>query len=43
MLGQLVLMESERLVPKSMCEGYRKPTTAVLPVKAPATRSAAAR
>jgi geranylgeranyl diphosphate synthase type II len=43
MLGQLVLMESERLVPKSMCEGYRKPTTAVLPVKVPATRSAAAR
>lgn len=43
MLGQLVLMESERLVPKSMCEGYRKPTTAVLPVKAPATRSATAR
>jgi len=43
MLGQLVLHESERLVPKSMCEGYRKPTTAVLPVKAPATRSAAAR
>ena len=43
MLGQLVLMESERLVPKSMCEGYRKPTTAVLPGKAPATRSAAAR
>jgi len=43
MLGQLVLMESERLVPKSMCEGYRKPTTAVLPVKSPATRSAAAR
>ncbi|MCX7243578.1 MAG: polyprenyl synthetase family protein, partial [Polaromonas sp.] len=31
MLGQLVLMESERLVPKSMCEGYRKPAAAVLP------------
>ena len=43
MLGQLVLMESERLVPKSMCEGYRKPAAAVLPAKAPATRSAAAR
>lgn len=43
MLGQLVLMESERLVPKSMCEGYRKPAAAVLPTKAPATRSAAAR
>jgi len=43
MLGQLVLMESERLVPKSMCEGYRKPAAAVLPVKAPVTRSAAAR
>ncbi len=43
MLGQLVLLESERLVPKSMSEGYRKPAAAVLPVKAPATRSAAAR
>jgi geranylgeranyl diphosphate synthase, type II len=43
MLGQLVLMESERLVPKSMCEGYRKPAAAVLPAKTPATRSAAAR
>ena len=43
MLGQLVLLESERLVPKSMCEGYRKPAAAVLPAKAPATRSAAAR
>ena len=43
MLGHLVLMESERLVPKSMCEGYRKPAAAVLPAKAPATRSAAAR
>ena len=43
MLGQLVLMESERLVPKSMCEGYRKPAAAVLPAKALATRSAAAR
>ena len=26
MLRQLVLMESERLVPKSMCDGYRKRT-----------------
>ena len=26
MLRQLVLLESERLVPKSMCEGYRKRT-----------------
>ena len=43
MLVQLVLLESERLVPKSMSEGYRKPAAAVLPVKAPATRSAAAR
>ena len=43
MLVQLVLLESERLVPKSMCEGYRKPAAAVLPAKAPATRSAAAR
>ena len=43
MLGQLVLLESERLVPKSMSEGYRKPAAAVLPVKAPVTRSAAAR
>jgi geranylgeranyl diphosphate synthase type II len=43
MLAQLVLLESERLVPKSMSEGYRKPAAAVLPVKAPATRSAAAR
>ena len=43
MLAQLVLLESERLVPKSMCEGYRKPSNAVLPGKAPATRSAAAR
>ena len=43
MLGQLVLLESERLVPKSMSEGYRKPAASVLPVKAPATRSAAAR
>lgn len=43
MLVQLVLLESERLVPKSMSEGYRKPAEAVLPVKAPATRSAAAR
>ena len=43
MLVQLVLLESERLVPKSMSEGYRKPAAAALPVKAPATRSAAAR
>ena len=43
MLVQLVLLESERLVPKSMSEGYRKPAASVLPVKAPATRSAAAR
>ena len=43
MLVQLVLLESERLVPKSMSEGYRKPAAAVLRVKAPATRSAAAR
>ncbi len=43
MLVQLVLLESERLVPKSMSEGYRKPAAFVLPVKAPATRSAAAR
>jgi len=43
MLVKLVLLESERLVPKSMSEGYRKPAASVLPVKAPATRSAAAR
>ena len=43
MLVQLVLLESERLVPKSMSEGYRKPAASVLPVQAPATRSAAAR
>ena len=43
MLVQLVLLESERLVPKSMSEGYRKPSAAVVPAKAPATRSAAAR
>ena len=43
MLVQLVLLESERLVPKSMSEGYRKPAASVLPFKAPVTRSAAAR
>lgn len=43
MLGQLVLMESERLVPKSMCEGYRKSSAAVPSVKAPASPSTAAR
>jgi geranylgeranyl diphosphate synthase type II len=33
MLRQLVLLESERLVPKSMCEGYRKRTHKVKAVK----------
>jgi geranylgeranyl diphosphate synthase type II len=33
MLRQLVLMESERLVPKSMCEGYRKRTLKVKAMK----------
>jgi hypothetical protein len=33
MLRQLVLLESERLVPKSMCEGYRKRTGKVKAVK----------
>ena len=34
MLRQLVLLESERLVPKSMCDGYRKRTGKVKSVKA---------
>jgi geranylgeranyl diphosphate synthase type II len=33
-LRQLVQLESERLVPKSMCDGYRKRTGKVKPVKA---------
>lgn len=33
MLRQLVLLESERLVPKSMCEGYRKRTSKLKAVK----------
>jgi geranylgeranyl diphosphate synthase type II len=33
MLRQLVLMESERLVPKSMCDGYRKRTAKLKAVK----------
>jgi geranylgeranyl diphosphate synthase type II len=33
MLRQLVLLESERLVPKSMCEGYRKRSHKVKSVK----------
>jgi geranylgeranyl diphosphate synthase type II len=34
MLRQLVLLESERLVPKSMCDGYRKKTAKLKAVKA---------
>jgi hypothetical protein len=33
MLRQLVLLESERLVPKSMCDGYRKKTAKLKAVK----------
>jgi len=33
MLKQLVLRESERLVPKSMCEDYRKQAALVKAVK----------
>ena len=36
LLGQLVLQESERLVPKSMCESYRQSGAASLPAPAPA-------
>jgi geranylgeranyl diphosphate synthase type II len=37
MLRQLVLMESERLVPKSMCDGYRKRTAKLKAVKSKRT------
>lgn len=33
MLKQLVLMESQRLVPKSMCEDYRKRAVSAKPAK----------
>jgi hypothetical protein len=33
MLMQLVLLESQRLVPKSMCENYRNRVASVKPAK----------
>jgi geranylgeranyl diphosphate synthase type II len=43
MLTQLVLLESQRLVPKSMCEAYRKRAASSQPVKTRTSRTRATR
>jgi hypothetical protein len=43
MLMQLVLLESQRLVPKSMCEDYRKRAASTKPSAAPVSRVRAKR
>jgi geranylgeranyl diphosphate synthase type II len=43
MLMQLVLLESQRLVPKSMCEDYRNRVARTKPLKAKTPRLRAAR
>jgi geranylgeranyl diphosphate synthase type II len=43
MLTQMVLLESQRLVPKSMCEAYRKRVASTQPLKPRMSRTRATR